>query len=111
MAAAGVSVGSDYVIDGKDMMPVLKGSTTTQHDVVLQYCGFKIVAARVAGIFKVFRILDHDYLGHCCCRRRRRRHYRRHLPRFKKDARRCRVPRRLRSSSSTLYCCCHRFSG
>lgn len=52
---AGVDLGPKYVVDGRSMMPVLKGETTSsQHDVFLHYCGFNIYAARVVGRFKVF---------------------------------------------------------
>lgn len=52
--AAGVTLSPGYIIDGQDMLPVLKGNTTTQHAVFLHYCGFNIVAARVHGRFKLF---------------------------------------------------------
>jgi len=52
---AGVDLGPDYIIDGKDMTPVLLETTSeTQHEVFLHYCGFKIVGARVWGRWKVF---------------------------------------------------------
>eukprot|EP00656_Telonema_subtile_P053598 TRINITY_DN7805_c0_g1_i5.p1 TRINITY_DN7805_c0_g1~~TRINITY_DN7805_c0_g1_i5.p1 ORF type:complete len:450 (-),score=91.86 TRINITY_DN7805_c0_g1_i5:132-1481(-) len=54
LAAAGVKLPSNYSVDGKDMLPVLKGGNTSQHDVFLHYCGFKITAARVDGTWKVF---------------------------------------------------------
>merc|ERR1711862_198776 len=55
LAAAGVDLGSDYVVDGRDMLSVLKGETkSSQHEVFLHYCGFNIAAARVFGRFKVF---------------------------------------------------------
>eukprot|EP00466_Bigelowiella_natans_P018362 jgi/Bigna1/41464/e_gw1.52.25.1 len=55
LAAAGVSLGKEYVVDGKDMGPVIRGETNkTQHDVMLHYCGFNILAARVDGRFKLF---------------------------------------------------------
>ena len=56
LAAAGVSIPAGYVVDGKDMKPVLLGGSTSvsQHGVFLHYCGFNIVAARVQGRFKVF---------------------------------------------------------
>jgi len=54
LRAARASLPHDYLIDGKDMTPVLKGSNVTQHAVFLHYCGFNIVAARVYGRFKLF---------------------------------------------------------
>jgi hypothetical protein len=56
LAAAGVTLPAGYVVDGKDMRPVLSSPTTapTQWDVFLHYCGFRIIAARVAGRYKVF---------------------------------------------------------
>jgi len=55
LALAGVQVGADYPVDGKDMTPVLTGhSSQSQHAVFLHYCGFNIVAARVWGRYKVF---------------------------------------------------------
>mmetsp|Transcript_60508 Transcript_60508/g.130599 ORF Transcript_60508/g.130599 Transcript_60508/m.130599 type:complete len:587 (+) Transcript_60508:25-1785(+) len=54
LALAGVKVNSSYAVDGRDMTPVLRGTTGSQHDVFLHYCGFTIVAARVSGRFKVF---------------------------------------------------------
>ena len=52
MAAAGIKL--THGIDGKDMTPVLRGATASQHEVLLQYCGFNLLAARVWGRFKVF---------------------------------------------------------
>ena len=53
--AAAAAAGAAYLIDGKDMGPVLRGETTqSQHDVFLHYCGFTIVAARVFGRWKVW---------------------------------------------------------
>jgi len=55
LTAAGIKLGDDYPVDGRDMGPVLRRhSTASQHDVFLHYCGFSVVAARVAGRFKVF---------------------------------------------------------
>lgn len=55
LAAAGIDLGADYIIDGKDMSPVLFGKTqASQHDVFFHYCGFNIVAARLTGRIKVF---------------------------------------------------------
>eukprot|EP00658_Telonema_sp_P-2_P013189 TRINITY_DN14998_c0_g1_i1.p1 TRINITY_DN14998_c0_g1~~TRINITY_DN14998_c0_g1_i1.p1 ORF type:complete len:511 (+),score=34.21 TRINITY_DN14998_c0_g1_i1:259-1791(+) len=54
LAAAGVSLGANYTIDGRDMAPVLQGSNQSQHDVFLHYCGFDIIGARVLGRWKVF---------------------------------------------------------
>ena len=43
------------IIDGKSMLPILIGNTNkSQHEVFLHYCGFKIIAARVLGRFKVY---------------------------------------------------------
>lgn len=55
LSAAGVHLPSSYVVDGKDMTPVLTGETQkTQHEVFFHYCGFKILAARIFGRFKVY---------------------------------------------------------
>lgn len=53
LSAAGIDL-PNYLIDGKDMTPILKGSTKPQHEVFFHYCGFEIIAARVQGRFKVF---------------------------------------------------------
>jgi len=56
LAAAGVMLPPTYVVDGKDMTPILRNPATamTAHDVFLHYCGFRIIAARVLGRWKVF---------------------------------------------------------
>ena len=62
LSVAGVNLGQDYVIDGKDMSPILLGSTNEcQHDVFLHYCGFEIIAARVWGRWKVFWAIQKWY--------------------------------------------------
>ena len=59
LSVAGVQLPEGYVIDGKDMIPVIQGamasnqSPASQHEVFLHYCGFNILAARVNGRFKV----------------------------------------------------------
>ena len=59
---AGVSLPPSYPVDGKDMMPLLLGQTNaTAHGVLLHYCGFRVVAARVSGRFKVFWGLQRWY--------------------------------------------------
>lgn len=54
LGAAGVELGAEYIIDGRDMLPVLLHGAPTQHEVFLHYCGFNIVAARVWGRWKVW---------------------------------------------------------
>ena len=53
LVAAGVDLGRGYVVDGRDMLPALRGAPS-QHEVFLHYCGFTIVAARVWGRWKVW---------------------------------------------------------
>lgn len=58
----GAKLPDDYVVDGKDMTPVLTGgSNKTQHGVFLHYCGFNILAARVDGRYKVFWFTQNWY--------------------------------------------------
>jgi len=55
LAAAGIKLGSNYSIDGKDMTPILLSKTnSSQHEVFFHYCGFEVLAARVWGRWKVF---------------------------------------------------------
>ena len=55
LSAASIELNeTSYVIDGKDMTPVLKGQDSSQHEVFFHYCGFEIISARVHGRFKVF---------------------------------------------------------
>jgi len=55
LQVAGAKLDASYHIDGRDMSPVLNGSSPlSQHSVFLHYCGFNIVAARVWGRYKVF---------------------------------------------------------
>ena len=63
LAAAGVVLPAAYTVDGRDMGPVLRdpASVPSQHGVFLHYCGFNIVAARVAGRFKVFWAVQRWY--------------------------------------------------
>ncbi|GAB5355772.1 hypothetical protein AAMO2058_000234100 [Amorphochlora amoebiformis] len=49
LKAAGVDLGPDYVLDGKDMTPVLLDGGSSQHEVFLHYCGFSVLAATVRG--------------------------------------------------------------
>lgn len=72
LAAAGVSLPANYTVDGKDMGPVLRGDTTdSMHAVFLHYCGFNLIAARVAGRFKIFwatqKWYTHDARNNSIC--------------------------------------------
>ena len=68
LEVAGVSIsslGENYAIDGKDMSPVLRRySNTSQHKVLLHYCGFNAIAARVYGRWKVWWAMQNWY-AHC----------------------------------------------
>ena len=62
LALAGVQLPSTYAVDGHDMLPVLRDPTaSTRWDVFLHYCGFRIIAARVAGRWKVFWAMQKWY--------------------------------------------------
>eukprot|EP00948_MAST-09A_sp_MAST-9A-sp1_P000949 g949.t1 len=55
MRQAGIEISPSRPIDGKDMSPILLDQTTeSQHDVFFHYCGFRIIAGRVYGRWKVF---------------------------------------------------------
>ena len=72
LAVAGASLPPGYEIDGKDLTPLLRSAAAaaaatadvdgrgvvleppTPHDVFLHFCGFNVLAARVAGRYKLF---------------------------------------------------------
>ena len=80
LALAGVELGTAYVVDGRDMAPVLLGSPSharnasaaaVHPDVFLQWCGFTVVAARVWGRWKVHwysqKWYTHDAMNSSIC--------------------------------------------
>ena len=87
---AGASLPAGYDIDGKDLTPLLRAAAVaatatasvddgrgatleppTPHDVFLHFCGFNVLAARVAGRFKLFwgtqRWYTHDAKNASVC--------------------------------------------
>ena len=53
LRAAGVALAPSYAVDGRDMAPLLRAGGSGTHEVLLHYCGFSVLAARVWGRWKV----------------------------------------------------------